>query len=56
MTPADKQQITAWLANSASWNGGHGLIVPPSVAEELRRLGFKDGFSEQKPLPRHTLT
>lgn len=47
----EKREIQGILDNCGWFNGGHGLIVPPALAERLRGIGITGPFTEQKPLP-----
>ncbi|WP_417244373.1 hypothetical protein [Celeribacter sp.] len=47
-----QKAIAYWINATRGWNEGHGLIVPPAIAEELRKRGFTEGFTETRPLPK----
>ena len=45
-------ELSYMLNSTRRWNDGHGLIVPPSIAKELRKRGFTEGFTETRLLPK----
>lgn len=49
-TPDDLRLAQELLTHCRLWNGGLGLIVPPSMAKELEALGL-EGFTASRPLP-----
>ena len=44
-------EIRNFLNAHKSMNEGHGLIVPPALAEKLKEMGITEGYSVQRMLP-----
>ena len=51
MVQTEAQKVQAYLDQFSWFNDGHGLIVPPSVAEVLRSLGIEGPYVVSRSVP-----
>ena len=45
-----EEKIKELLSKTKDWNRGGGLIVSPVLSKELKRLGFKNGYTVTKKI------
>lgn len=50
----EQQELEDFIHELKHWNEGAELIVPPSVARKLKKMGIKDGYTVTKPIPKET--
>lgn len=50
----EQHELEDFIHELKHWNEGQGLIVPPSVARKLRKMGIKDGYTVNKPIPKES--